>query len=41
MTKKVIAYLLNTGLAEIPKRGKTQLKQIIIDGRKFRYNKAK
>ena len=39
--KKVIDYLLNNGLAEIPKRGKKKLKQIIIDGRTFRYNKAK
>ena len=39
--KKVIDYLLNNGLAEIPKRGKKELKQIIIDGRTFRYNKAK
>ena len=39
--KKVIDYLLNNGLAEIPKRGRKELKQIIIDGRTFRYNKAK
>ena len=33
--KKVIDYLLNNDLAEIPKRGRKELKQIIIDGRKF------
>ena len=40
MMKKHIDYLLNNDLAEIPKRGRKELKQIIIDGRTFRYNKA-
>ena len=39
--RKVKDYPLNNDLAEIPKRGRTELKQIIIDGRKFRCNKAK
>ena len=37
----VIDYLLNNDIAEIPKRGRKELKQIIIDGQKFRYNKDK
>ena len=41
MIKKVINYLLDNGLAEIPKRGRTELKSIIIDDKKFRYNKDK
>ena len=41
MMKTVIDYLYNNDLAEIPKRGRKELKQIIIEGRKFRYNKAK
>ena len=41
MMKKVIDYLLNTNKAEIPKRGRKELKSIIIDNRKFRYNKDK
>ena len=40
MMKTVIDYLYNNDLAEIPKRGRKELKQIIIDGRTFRYNKA-
>ena len=41
MMKKVIDYLLSTKKAEIPKRGRKELKSIIIDNRKFRYNKDK
>ena len=32
---------MNTNKAEIPKRGRKELKSIIIDNKKFRYNKAK
>ena len=39
--KKIINYLLEKDLAEIPKRGRKNLKQIIIDNQKFRYNKDK
>ena len=35
MIKKVIDYLLNNDLAEIPKRGRTELKSIIIDNNKL------
>ena len=41
MMKKVINYLLSNHLAEIPKRGRRELKSIIIDDKKFRYNKDK
>ena len=41
MMKKVIDYLLSNDLAEIPKRGRKELKSIIIDNKKFRYNKEK
>ena len=41
MMKQVIDYLLSNDLAEIPKRGRKELKSIIIDNRKFRYNKDK
>ena len=41
MMEKVIDYLLSNDLAEIPKRGRKELKSIIIDNRKFRYNKDK
>ena len=41
MMKKVIDYLLNTNKAEIPKRGRKELKTIVIDNKKFRYNKDK
>ena len=41
MIQKVIDYLLNNDLAEIPKRGRTELKSIIIDNKKIRYNKDK
>ena len=41
MMKKVINYLLSNDLAEIPKRGRRELKSIIIDVQKFRYNKDK
>ena len=41
MMKKVIEYLLNTEKAEIPKRGRTESKTIVIDNKKFRYNKDK
>ena len=39
--KKIIDYLLEKKLAEIPKRGRKHLKQIIINNQKFRYNKDK
>ena len=39
--KHVIDYLLNNDKAEIPKRGNKELKSIIVDGRKFTYNKEK
>ena len=39
--KKVIDYLLSSDLAEIPKRGRKELKTIVIDNKKFRYNKDK
>ena len=39
--KKVIDYLLSNDLAEIPKRGRKELKTIVIDNNKFRYNKVK
>ena len=39
--KKVIDYLLSNDLAEIPQRGRKELKSIIIDNKKFRYNKDK
>ena len=39
--KKNIDYLLSKDLAEIPKSGRKELKSIIIDNRKFRYNKDK
>ena len=41
MMKNVIDYLLSKDLAEIPKRGRRELKSIIIDDKKFRYNKDK
>ena len=41
MMKKVIDYLLKTNKAEIPKRGRKELKTIVIDNKKFRYNKDK
>ena len=39
MMKKVIDYLLSNDLADIPKRGRKELKSIVIDSKKFRYNK--
>jgi hypothetical protein len=39
--KKVIDYLLSNDLAEIPKRGRKELKTIVIDNKKIRYNKDK
>ena len=39
--KKVLEYLLKNNLAEIPKRGKKEMKSIVIDDRKFRLNKDK
>ena len=39
--KKVIDYLLSNDLAEIPKRGRKELKTIVIDNKKNRYNKDK
>ena len=41
MMKKGIDYLLSHDLAEIPKRGRKDLKSIITDNKKFRYNKDK
>ena len=41
MIKTVINYLLSNDLAEIPKRGKRKLKSIIINDKKFRYDKDK
>ena len=41
MTNPVIKYLLKNDMAEIPKRGNKNLNSIIIDGRRFRYNKDK
>ena len=41
MMKKVIDYLLSNDLADIPKRGRKELKSIVIDNKKFRYNKDK
>ena len=41
MMKKVTNYLLSKDLAEIPKRGRRELKSIIIDDKRFRYNKDK
>ena len=41
MMKKVINYLLSNDLAEIPKRGRRELKSIIIDDKQIRYNKDK
>ena len=41
MMKKVLDYLLSSDLAETPKRGRRELKSIIIDDKKFRYNKDK
>ena len=41
MMKKVIDYLLSNDLAEIPQRGRKELKSIIIENKKFRYNKDK
>ena len=39
--KENIDYLLNTNKAEIHKKGRQELKSIIIDDKKFRYNKDK
>ena len=39
--EQVIDYLLSNDLAEIPKRGRKELKSIVIDSKKFRYNKDK
>jgi len=41
MMKKIIDYLLSNDLAEIAKRGRKELKSIVIDSKKFRYNKDK
>ena len=41
MMNKIIDYLLSNDLAEIPKRGRKELKSIIIDDKTFRYNKDK
>ena len=41
MMKKVIDYLLSNDLAEIPKRGRKELKSIVIDNKKSIYNKDK
>ena len=39
--KKIIDYLLEKNLADLPKRDRKNLKQIVIDNQKFRYNKDK
>ena len=39
--KKIIDYLLNTNLAEIPKKGRKEMKSIQIGNQKYRYNKDK
>ena len=41
MMKHVADYLLKNDLAEIPKTGRRELKSIIINNHKFRYNKDK
>ena len=41
MMNKVIDYLLSNDSTEIPKRGRKELKSIVIDNKKFRYNKDK
>ena len=41
MMKKIIDYLLSNDSAEIPKPRRRELKSIIIDDKKFRYNKNK
>ena len=41
MMKTMIDYLLNTNKAEIPQKGRNTLKSIMIDDKKFRYNKDK
>ena len=41
MMKKGIDYLLSNDLIEIPKKGGRELKSIIINNKKFRYNKDK
>ena len=38
--KKVLEYLLTNNLAQIPKRGNKEMKSIIIDNRRFRFNKG-
>ena len=40
MMENDINYLLNHELAEIPIRGRKKLKLIIINNKKFRYNKT-
>ena len=39
--KKVLEYLLTNTLAQIPKRGNKEMKSIMIDNRRFRFNKDK
>ena len=41
MMKNVIDHLLRNDLAEIPKKGRRELKSIIINNQRFRYNKDK
>ena len=41
MMKKIIDYLLSNDSAEIPKPRRRELKSIIIDDKRFRYNKNK
>ena len=41
MMKKIIDYLLNTKKAELPKKGRKELKSIIMDDKKLRDNKDK
>ena len=39
--KKIIDCLLNKNLAEIPRKGRKEMKSIQIGNQKYRYNKDK
>ena len=39
--KQIVEYLLEHDVPEIPKRGRKELKQIVIDGQKLSYNEDK
>ena len=41
MMKQIVEYLLEHDVPEIPKRGRKELKQIVVDGQKFRYHEDK